>query len=137
MITNKLVIKFPAAVVEQPLISQLVRKYDLIVNILKADISPQREGSVIMEVNGTREQYQEGMSFLKELGVSVQPLNQTIVRNELKCTQCGACTAVCPVGALSLEHPSMEVCFDIQRCVVCGSCVRYCPFKAMRSDLTS
>lgn len=88
-----------------------------------------------MEVRGSRQRYQEGMQFLQELGVKVQPLSRRVVRNEQKCVQCGYCTGICPAGALYLEPPGMDTHFDIEKCVVCGSCVQYCPFKAMEVDL--
>jgi len=134
LVANKLILRFSATLVEQPLIYRLVKDYDLILNIMKADISPQNEGYVIMEVQGTEEHYQQGIRFLEELGVQVKPLNKTIVRNEAKCIQCGACIAVCSVGALCLKSPHMEVGFDVEKCVVCGSCTQFCPYKAMEVD---
>lgn len=131
MVTRKLVLRYSAALSEQPIIYRLVKDYDLMVNIMKADINPQREGSLIMEMGGEDENFEKGLAFLENLGVVVEPLSQTVVRNEEKCSQCGACTVVCPVGALYLERPSMEVHFDNVKCVVCGMCVQYCPLKAM------
>ena len=135
MITNRLLLHFPNTMVDQPIIYRLIREFDLVVNILKADINPQKEGSMIMELRGTREQHQQGMALLEELGVQVQPLSRTVIRVEERCVQCGYCTSVCPSGAVYLETPSMETRFDVEKCVVCGSCVRYCPFKAMAVDL--
>lgn len=135
MITNRLLLHFPSTVVDQPIIYRLVKDFDLVVNIIKADISPKKEGSMIMEVRGSREYYRQGMELLQELGVQVRPLSRTVVRNDQRCTQCGYCVSVCPSGALFLEPPGMEPRFDLQKCVVCGSCVQYCPFRAMEVDL--
>ncbi|MCQ2560277.1 MAG: 4Fe-4S binding protein, partial [Clostridia bacterium] len=51
--------------------------------------------------------------------------------NDDKCIMCGACTGICPTGALYLRRPKMEVCFDPDKCIVCKLCVRTCPLKAM------
>lgn len=128
---KKLVLRFTAALTEQPIIYRLVKDYDLMVNILKADINPRKEGSLIMEMSGTAENFERGLAFLENLGVGVEPLSQTIVKNEALCTQCGACTVICPVGALEIDRKTMKVEFDNLKCIVCGLCVQYCPFKAM------
>jgi len=129
--SKKIVLRFSAILVEQPIIYRLIKNYDLMVNIIKAEINPRREGFLIMELSGQPENFQQGIEFLNNLGVTVEPLSEMVVRDEERCTHCGACIAVCPVGALYLERPSMEVGFDNEKCVVCGICVQYCPQKAM------
>lgn len=47
-----------------------------------------------------------------------------------KCQQCGACLAVCPVGALSasLRHDGLsDISVDHDTCIKCQRCVRCCP----------
>lgn len=128
---KKLVLRFSAVLSDQPIIYRLVKDYDLKTNILKADINPQREGMMVMEIEGENENFEQGIRFLEETGVALEPLSQTVLKNDEVCAHCGACTIVCPVGALYLERPSMEVSFDNLKCVVCGLCVQYCPYKAM------
>jgi len=84
---------------------------------------------MVVELTGPR--YAEGLEFLKQQGVSVQPLTQEVVRNEERCTHCGSCTVHCPTKALFLERPSMEVKFNGDDCVVCLMCVKVCPVRAM------
>ncbi len=47
------------------------------------------------------------------------------------CTACGACVAVCPTGALSIQRPEMSVDFIQKKCSVCELCVPACPTRAM------
>ena len=68
---NRIVCYFSAAQSEQPIIYRLVKSFDLVVNILKADINPQKEGYLVVELEGTKEKYHEGIDFLKNLGVIV------------------------------------------------------------------
>jgi L-aspartate semialdehyde sulfurtransferase ferredoxin len=63
--------------------------------------------------------------------VAIQPLSQDIRRNDEKCTHCGACIAVCPTDALSVERDSMLVRFDDEECVACELCIKACPPRAM------
>lgn len=131
MYKNRVVCFFSEAQSEQPIIYRLVKDFDLIINILKADINPRKEGYLVVELVGERENYDSGISFLKDIGVRVEPLSQTVVWQEEICTQCGACASFCPTGALAIERSSMEVSFDNTKCVVCGMCLDCCPTRAM------
>ncbi|MHB8791194.1 MAG: NIL domain-containing protein [Desulfobulbaceae bacterium] len=131
MYTRIYFLRFPKETSDQPIISQLVRRYDIEFNILKADILPQREGIMIIELKGLRENVQEALAYLKDLGVNVERLAGKIRRDESRCFQCGACTGVCPVGALSINRPDMAVLFDPEKCTGCGLCVPVCPVRAM------
>jgi len=128
---NKVVCYFSTAQTEQPIIYRLVKNYDLIVNILKANINPQKEGYLVVELEGSREKYEEGVTFLKDLGVIVEPLSETVVWHEEICIQCGACASFCPTEALTIDRDTMIVSFDNSKCVVCGMCLECCPTRAI------
>jgi len=65
--------------------------------------------------------------------VKVQNASQEVKRLDRKCTHCGACTAVCPTGALHIVRPEMRVAFDQKKCSVCELCVPACPPRAMEA----
>ncbi len=129
MAPEKIVLRFSAETADKPIIYRLVKDYDLIINILKASINPHMEGTMVLELSGER--YKDGIAFLRKQGISVQPLTQEVVRNEERCTSCGACTVHCPTQALYMERPSMEVKFDGDNCIVCLMCLKVCPVQAM------
>lgn len=129
MSSKKVVLYFAADITDQPIIYHLVKDYDLVINILKADINPQKEGTLVVELTG--DNFGPSIEYLRQLGVIVQPLTEEIIQNEEKCVSCGACTAICPTGALYIERPDMLVRFDSNHCVVCRLCVKACPMKAM------
>jgi ferredoxin len=133
MESKKIVLRFDTDISVKPVIYRLVKDYDLIVNIVQANVNPQKQGTMILEVSG--EKCGEGLDYLRGLGVSVQSFDREIARDEDKCFMCGVCTGVCPTGALYLNRPSMEVCFDENNCVVCQLCVKICPAKAMEVRL--
>jgi len=128
---NKLVCYFSAAQSEQPIIYRLIKNYDLIINILKADINPQKEGYAVVELEGSQASYEEGVRFMESLGVILEPLSESIVWNEQVCIQCGACASFCPTEALAMDRDSMEVSFHNDKCVVCGMCLDCCPTRAI------
>lgn len=131
MYSKTLSLRFPEKVVNEPVVVNLVKKFDLSFNILKATIYPRKEGLMVMELNGHRKNFQKGVRYLKSLGIKVESIGHDIMRDNEKCFQCGACTAVCPTGALYIQRPEMEVIFDKDRCSACELCVVACLARAM------
>jgi len=132
-----LILRFPRTEVRKPIVCYLVKDYDLIFNILNAAILPRKEGIMVLELSGTRKNFKEGIKFLKSQGVQVQNASQEVKRDTNKCTQCGACTAVCPTGALYIVRPEMAVEFDETKCSVCELCIPACPSRAMAARPTA
>ncbi len=130
-ISKRVVLHFPSRMVDQPIIYRLVKDYDLVLNILKASVTPKEEGIMVLELSGARQDYDKGIKYLKGTGVKIQSLGQDVMRNDARCTHCGACVAICPTGALSLDLATKKVNFDEERCTACGLCVLACPPRAM------
>jgi len=130
-VAHRIVLRFPPAVTDQPIIYRLAKDYGLVFNILKASVSPQEEGLMVLELSGEEADYEQGTDYLRDQGIELQPLVQDIRKNDDLCVDCGACVGVCPTEALVLERPSMRVTFDPDQCVVCGECVPCCPVRAM------
>lgn len=131
MYSKVLLLRFPREIVNEAIVVNLVKRFDLSFNILKATIYPRKEGLMVLELTGRRGNYSSGVRYLRDLGVKVEGISQDIKRNEEKCFHCGACTAVCPTGALHIERPEMSVTFDKDKCSACELCVLVCPAKAM------
>ncbi len=131
MASKKLVLHFPKNLVDKPIISDLVRKYDLIFNILHAKITPKEDGLMVLELKGKEEELELGIKFLKDARVSVQYLSEDIVKNDEKCIHCGLCVSVCQSGALSVIRPEMLINFDNSLCIACERCIKICPVKAI------
>jgi ferredoxin len=131
MYSKVVLLRFPKEIVNEAIAVNLVRKYDLSFNILKATIYPRKEGMVVMELSGNRKNYYSGIRYLKNIGVKVENIGEDIKRNEEKCYHCGLCTAVCPTGAMYIKRPEMTVAFDKDKCSACEMCVITCPAKAM------
>ena len=131
MISKRIVLHFPDRIVDRPIIYRLVKDYDLEFSILKAEITPGKEGLLVMELKGEDSHYQQGLQYLRDMEVSIQPLNQDIVRNEARCSHCGMCVPLCPTDALMVDSSSRRVNFNNDACVACEYCVKICPLSAM------
>jgi ferredoxin len=134
-IARKIVLRFPPRLVDQPILYRLVKDYDLQFNILKASITPNEEGILVLELSGKKKDYDEAIRFLAGAGVEVQALIKDVSRLEARCTHCGACVTMCPVGALIVNPQTKRVDFLDSKCIACGLCIKPCPVRAMEVRL--
>jgi len=130
-VSKKIVLHFPKRLVDRSIVSRLVKDYDLDFNILKALITPEEEGLLVLELSGEQQAYDKGIRYLSKTGVRIQSLSQDVLRNEERCTHCGACIAICPSGAFEMDPISRRVNFYNEKCVACGLCIKACPPRAM------
>lgn len=131
MISKRIVLHFPHRLVDQPIVYKLVKDFDLKFNILKAYVTPQEEGLMVLELSGKKEEFEKGIRYIESCGVKIQPLSQDVIRNEVKCTDCGACVPICPTGALVVDQQTRKVNFYDNKCIACELCVKACPTRAM------
>lgn len=135
MVSKRIVLTFPHKLLDKPIVYKLVKDFDLVFNILQAKITPKEEGLMVLELTGKKENYAKGVKFLTEMGVNIQPLSKDVVRDDERCTHCGACVTVCPTGALYVDKDTMKVIFDSEKCIACELCVKACPPRAMMVKL--
>jgi ferredoxin len=98
-------------------------------------VTPKEEGLLVMELSGDEKDYSQGIQYLTESGVRVQSLSQNVIRNETKCTHCGACITICPANAFIVEPSTKLISFDDDKCLACGLCIKACPLRAMEVRL--
>jgi len=128
---HRIVLEFPSRLVDQPIIYKLVEDYKLVFNILKAYVTPDKEGRLVLELSGEDKDYKRSVKDLKQMGVKISPLSQDIIWNKDKCTHCGACISVCPTNALSVNQETRKVEFLSDKCIACLLCIPACPVKAI------
>ena len=133
MATRRMVMHFPQTMIDEPIISRLVRVYDLEFNILRASITPRQEGLMILVLEGDESKLAAALDELQQKGVRIEPLEKEVTRNEQRCTECGACITVCPTRALVMELDTRHVVFDPDKCIACELCVPVCPPRAMET----
>ncbi len=128
-------LSFTADISNSPIVCLLVTKYNLVFNILKAQISPRKEGKLTLELIGEKSNIQAGIAYLKEQGVKVLGVDQKVCRDENLCIHCGFCTALCPTTALRVNTKTRLVDFTPAECISCGLCTKTCPLHAMQKDV--
>lgn len=129
---KRIILRFKKNMIDKPIVYKLVKDYDLVFNILRATITPRAESMMVMEIEGTEQNFKRGIKHLEDLNIDTEPIEQDIQRDDSKCVHCGVCTNVCAPGALYItDRKSMKVEFKYEKCVACELCVKVCPVKAM------
>jgi ferredoxin len=135
MTSRRFVLTFPPDATGEPITYNLIKKYDIMVNIVKADVSPGQIGHLVMEMTATGKVLKEGMEYIRQQNVACEPIDKKITYREDLCIDCGACSAVCFPGALTMDRKTAELAFEPEKCVVCELCLTACPLKLFSIDL--
>lgn len=122
---------YPAGDVSKPITYHLVRDFNLIINILHADINLNKMGKLVLDIEGEEQDIENGLKFVEEQGIKYKLFTKTIIWQEDDCIHCGACTAVCPSNALSMDKSDWSLTFDKEKCLICELCVKSCPLNVM------
>jgi ABC-type methionine transport system ATPase subunit len=68
---------YPQELIKEPLIHNLGLQFNIITNILRADVSPDR-GWVVLELEGDEGDIEQGISWVTSKGVRVEPASEDI-----------------------------------------------------------
>ena len=128
---KRIIIRFKRKTIDKPIVYRLVKDYDLVFNILRANVFPRADSMMVLEIEGSDENFHKGIEYLKDMNLDIEPIEQDIKRDESMCVHCGVCTSVCAPEAMYINREDMKVEFDYEKCVACELCVKVCPVKAM------
>jgi L-aspartate semialdehyde sulfurtransferase ferredoxin len=71
-------LSYPRVLIKEPILYQLVKKFDLVFNIRGASVSEDM-GLVAVEFEGTSEQIERALVWLRQTGVTVEPIEKNII----------------------------------------------------------
>jgi ferredoxin len=135
MIKRKLVLSFPENIVTKPITYRLVKEFNLEFNILRAEITPNMEGKMFIELRGEKAQIDEAIKYLTRTGVTVQEAAKDIIIDKNQCVDCGLCTSICITQALVLDDKSHKLKFNKDKCILCELCLNCCPVSAIKVNI--
>jgi ferredoxin len=130
--TKKILLSFPQMATGKPMAMELVKTFHLDFNILKAFIDDNIKGTLLLEVTGKEADIEAGIMFLRQNQIGVKDILSIVEVEQKKCVSCGACTAVCAVGALEMDENWTLVHHD-DKCLECLLCVKACPMRAIHA----
>lgn len=132
MFKKRLSLKFSPEIVDKPITYQLLKNYKIVFNIIQARISPEEEGHLIIDFKSLEEDdINKVIDYLQSEGVEVKILEKSIIYNEERCINCGACTGVCKSGALSMDSGTYKLIVDNDKCLFCEMCLSACFVQAL------
>jgi len=73
MATKRVKLTFPQELIKEPVIFTMAKKFDVMPNIRRAKVSDS-VGEVVLELEGSEKKLEEGITYLKERGVKVDPV---------------------------------------------------------------
>jgi ABC-type methionine transport system ATPase subunit len=74
LVERKVCLTYPESLLNQPLIHGLIRRFDLLTNILEAQVDSQG-GYLTLTVRGEEENVQQGLAWMAEQGVRIDILS--------------------------------------------------------------
>lgn len=78
MATQRVKFTFPTGLIKEPVIWKLGREFNLVTNIRRADVTEDR-GWVVLELEGEMGEIEQGVHWVQEQGVRVDPVPGDIV----------------------------------------------------------
>jgi len=69
---------FPTALIQEPIVYRLVKDFDLVINIRRADVTSDH-GWVVLELEGDESALERGVKWLKDRGVQVDPIERDVI----------------------------------------------------------
>ena len=69
---------FPTELIQQPILYRLVKDFDIVINIRRADVKA-GYGWVVLELDAPEATLQRGVAWLKAQGVQVDPIERDVI----------------------------------------------------------
>lgn len=69
---------FPPQLIQEPIVYRLVKDFDIVVNIRRADVKADY-GWVMLEMEAAEDTLQRGVAWLKARGVQVDPIERDVI----------------------------------------------------------
>jgi len=69
---------FPSNLIQEPILYRLVKDFDIVINIRRADVKA-AYGWVVLEMEADEKTLQRGVDWLKQRGVQVDPIERDVI----------------------------------------------------------
>jgi ferredoxin len=133
MVQQSAILTFPRTNVHRPLISTLIRTFDVEVNILQAHITPEEAGRMFAIFTCSQVQLDRALAYLRENEVEITLPQKNLVWDEQRCVHCGACVGQCMAQAFVVDPGTARVTYNAESCLACELCIPACGYDALAS----
>jgi ABC-type methionine transport system ATPase subunit len=74
--THRVKLTYPTALVDKPILHGLITKFDVVVNVVEANVSPV-EGWLVVDMTGSAAAILQSLEWASDQGVHVEHLSRT------------------------------------------------------------
>ena len=78
MARTRVQLTFPPSLIQEPIVYRLVKDFDIVINIRRADVKADC-GWVILEMEAGEDTLARGVAWLKGKGVQVDPIERDVI----------------------------------------------------------
>jgi hypothetical protein len=78
MARTRVRLTFPASLVQEPILYRLVKDFDILINIRRAEVKTDH-GWVALEMEADQDTLDRGVAWLKQRGVQVDPIERDVI----------------------------------------------------------
>ncbi len=78
MTIKRIKLIFPQELIKQPVIFTMAKEFDVMPNIRSARVT-EDTGEVVLELEGTAKNLEDGIAYLKKRGIRVEPVEGDII----------------------------------------------------------
>jgi ferredoxin len=130
---KSVILNFPKDSIDKPIMSEIIKKFNVTVNILEAHISPNEGGKMFLFISSDDPKAIDlAIGYIKKQGIKVVLPSKNLIRDEDKCVDCGACISHCYSSALVFDADAKLV-YNDDKCIACGLCVPACSYGALET----
>ena len=69
---------FPTALIQEPIVYRLVKDFDIVINIRRADVKADH-GWILLELEADEHALERGVKWLKDKGIQVDPIERDVI----------------------------------------------------------
>ena len=120
-------LSFSESTGDKPIIHDLIKRFDICINIIKAEMAPGLAGSMLAEFSAPEGDIAQALEFLAAQGVGTALVTDKIIFREERCVQCGSCAPAWFSKALTIGPPDWKLSFQRENCILCKLCLTACP----------
>ena len=77
-IRERYYLTYPKSLIKEPLLYRLAKQFDVVFNIRGASVSDEM-GLVALEFEGSAEQVERAIAWLRQTGVTVEPIEKNVI----------------------------------------------------------